>query len=166
MYKRRFLSEGSSDFASPGAPWKYDSHAACHMRPPTRLWDIGPLFIELARPCKPWARHKLSFDQPPLEIPLGAHRHMQGPQEKEGVRFLEWEGRVAETERERRGETGRANRLNHPDGPAAESTEESTGTRNGNLTDATTTVYTCSSLRAIVGGLIPGYDLQRGPHQR
>lgn len=72
-YKCRFLSEGSSDFASPGAPWKYDSHAACHMRPPARLWDIGSLFIELARPCKPWARHKLSFDQPPLEIPLGAH---------------------------------------------------------------------------------------------
>lgn len=69
----------SSDFASLGALWKYDSHAACHMRPPTLLWDIDPLFIEVARPMTLGLAQTFSFDQPPppplLKSPERAPTH-------------------------------------------------------------------------------------------
>lgn len=66
-HKCQFLSKRALPLPRPGALWKYDSHAARHMWPPTLLWDIDPLFIEVARPVTLDSAQTFSFDrEPPL----------------------------------------------------------------------------------------------------
>lgn len=156
----------SSDFASPHAHWKYDSHAARHMWPPTLLWDIDPLFIEVARPVTLDSAQTFSFDQPqppPLlksseRVPTHAGLAGGGCVFLGGGRRGRLRQREQHTERERRGEKRQRQQAKGPRVRIHRDEE-------WKLTDRRATVYTCSSPEA-VRGLVPGEDQQEGLYYR
>lgn len=122
-------------------PRKYDSHTARHMQPPTPLWNIDPLFIELARPVTLCSAQ--TFIQPATPSnPLSAHWHSQDSQEGEGVRLCELRksrrpnpsgSRSQKTARQRATDT--ANSFNDFDGHLRACSEEITRTES--LTNGT-----------------------------
>lgn len=137
------------------------------MWPPTLLWDIDPLFIEVARPVTLDSAQTFSFDQPPPPPLLKSservptHAELAG----EGGRVFLGGGRrerlkrrQQETERERRGENRQRQLAKRPSVRIHRDEE-------WKLTDRTATVYTCSSPEA-VGGLVPWEDLQEGLYYR